>query len=85
LEAVRELDQKDVVRMETEEVVEAASEIERPVPERARPALGPDDVKGGARDVFPAQDEVRAELAEIEIRVGEGVISVTVNSIPKFR
>ena len=57
-----------------EQTVHVPFETEVPSGQVIGPRLGPDDVKHGTRAVFPADNQIRVKIPEIEIRLVKTVV-----------
>jgi len=77
-EAVTKLDKENVLGVGVEKVVEAVAKGEPAGLVITRPALRPDEVEDRAGPIFPADDQVRAELEEIEVGIGERIVGQAV-------
>jgi hypothetical protein len=64
--------------VDVEEVLEALPEGELAGPVISRPVLRPDKIEDRAGQVLPADDQVRPELEEIEVRVRKRVVGEAV-------
>jgi hypothetical protein len=74
LKVVREFDEEYVMTGEAEEILEIVPERKIAPAVRIRSALGPDQIQGGSRPVFPPDDEVGSELQEVEVWIVYTVI-----------
>ena len=73
-----QLNQKNILRKNVEQIVDIIAEWKLAIGLEARAALRPHQEQRRTRNVFPPHHEIRAELPEIEIRIGKRIIRRTV-------